>query len=96
MTESRSQGSGNPSARESAMTPSRMATAGATVNTAEEPTVFLSTRVSMPISLARRQARTRKYTDWGDDEQDDDGDNEIHESAVGIKHAHHFLFQDFK
>ena len=43
MTESRSQGSGKPSALESAMTPSRIEMAGTMVNTAAEIAVRLST-----------------------------------------------------
>lgn len=43
MTESRSQGSGKPSALESAMTPSSIEMAGTMVNTAAETAVRLST-----------------------------------------------------
>ena len=60
MTERRSQGSGKPSARESAMTPSSMLTAGAIVKMADETATRRSILGSMPSLRARRQASTIK------------------------------------
>ncbi|MPM54579.1 hypothetical protein SDC9_101357 [bioreactor metagenome] len=63
MTDSRSQGSGKPSDLDSAITPSKIATAGAMVNTAADPAAFLSTLTSMPISFPCFQALMRNTTD---------------------------------
>ena len=63
MTDSRSQGSGKPSAFDSAMTPSNMEMAGTTVKTAADMAVRRSTCVLMPSFLARFQARTMNLTD---------------------------------
>ena len=60
MTERRSQGRGKPRARERAITPRRMLTAGATVKMADETATRRSTFGSMPSFFARFQARTMK------------------------------------
>ena len=62
-TESRSHGSAMPRLLLSEITPTRIATAGATVNTAAAEMVLRIVCLGIPSSLARATARHRKNTD---------------------------------
>ena len=63
MTDSRSHGSGNPSLRDSAMTPIKIEIAGTTVNVALVFTTLRNVALLNPSASARFHDRTIKNTD---------------------------------